>query len=101
MVEGKKGISLAGGEKVAGGGLSERVTPVLFGARAVAANPSPGDVVTAAFPEKRLPKIAIRYRDAAGRAPIPPAPFGQMPGHRALNVLRIRHDFHHASLFQG
>jgi len=63
----RKGSVLAGGEQTPGSGLRQRVTPVLFGARAVAANPSPGDFVTTALPEQRLPKIPIRYRHTAGR----------------------------------
>src|SRR5690242_17941173 len=80
--------------------LSQRVTPVLFGAGTVAANPRPRDLVSVARSQTRLSKITIRYRRTAGVDPASFSPPGQMPRHCTMNVLRIRDDFDEATPFQ-
>ena len=92
---------LVGDTQAARCSLSKFVAPVLLGTGAVAPNPTPRDLVSAAFAKKRLPQILIGHGDTTGIEPSSGDPLGQVLRHRTLNVLRIGDNSDGTRLFQS
>ena len=74
---------------------------VLLCTGAMASNPAPLDLVSAAFEKERLPQILIGDGDTTGIKPASRDPIGQMPRHRALHVLRVGDNSDGTRLFQS